>query len=93
MIIYMSTALVNNLKACSPMMYRLYTSFKDNPERRVTQEDIDIASGAKPLDASFAKVYFKNLELASENLQSAFAKQVQNAAVRIGLLLFDLTTD
>ena len=47
----------------------------------ITQEDFDIASGAKALDSVQAKIYYNNLEAASENIQAAFKKQMENAMV------------
>jgi len=73
--------MVNNLKACSPIMYRLFTSFKDQPDHEIMQEDIQITSGKKALDPRQAKIYFKNLEISSENIRLAIEKQVSDAAV------------
>ena len=75
--------MVNNLKACSPNMYRIFTSFKERQASgpAITQEDIRIASGEHVLDPGQSKVYFKNLESASENIRLAFEKQVEDAAV------------
>lgn len=81
-----TVALVNNLKSSSSTMFQLYTSFKQHPDRQFSQEDIEIASGNKVLDPGYAKTYLKNLEIASENLHAAFAKQAENAAVRSELL-------
>jgi hypothetical protein len=73
--------MVNNLKACSPQMYRLFSVLKDRKGEPITQEEIDIASGKKTLNPGQAKIYFTNLEVASENLRAAFEKQAANAAV------------
>jgi hypothetical protein len=75
--------MINNLKACSPVMYRLFTSFKERQASgpAITHEDIQIASGERVLDPGQTKVYFKNLESVSENLRLAFEKQVENVAV------------
>jgi hypothetical protein len=85
--------MVNNLKACSPIMYRILTSFKERQASGVaiTPEDIEIASGKRVLDPGQTKVYFKDLESMSENLCLAFAKQVEQAAVHLLLYisLFD----
>jgi hypothetical protein len=77
--------MINNLKACSPVMYRVFLSFKERQSSgpAITQEDIQIASGKRVLDPGQTKVYFKNLESASENLRLAFEKQVENAAVQL----------
>ena len=75
--------MVNNLKACSPAMYRIFTSFKERQASgpAITPEDIQIASGKRVLDPGQTKVYFKNLESTSENIRLAFAKQAEDAAV------------
>ncbi|KAF8064935.1 hypothetical protein FPV67DRAFT_1695479, partial [Lyophyllum atratum] len=77
------TSMVNNLKACSPPMYHFYSILKDRPaDQPVTENEIAIAAGAKVLDPIKAKEYFRNLEVASENIRAAFEKQSTNAAVR-----------
>ena len=80
--------MINNLKTCSPVMYRVFMSFKERQTSgpAITQEDIQIASRKKVLDPGPTKVYFKNLESASENIRIAFEKQVENAAVNIFFL-------
>jgi hypothetical protein len=77
--------MINNLKACSPIMYHLFTSFKEQQASgpAITHEDIQIASGERVLDPGQTKVYFKNLESVLENLRLAFEKQVENVAVRL----------
>jgi hypothetical protein len=86
-------AMINNLKACSPVMYRAFMSFKERQASgiAISPEDIQIASGKRVLDPGQAKVYFKDLESSSENLRLAFAKQAEQTAVRLRLyiLLFD----
>ncbi len=62
-------------------MFQLYNLFKQHPDRQFTSEDIEFASGNKVLDPGYAKTYLKNLEIASENLHAAFAKQIENATV------------
>lgn len=79
--------MVNNLKSSSSAMFQLYNMFKQHPDRQFTREDIEFASGNKVLDASYAKTYLKNLEIASENLHAAFAKQAENAAVSLKIPL------
>jgi len=65
-------------------MYRLFTSIKERPaDHPITQQEIELASGAKVLDLGKAKEYFQNLETASENIRAAFEKQATNASVRI----------
>jgi hypothetical protein len=74
--------MVNNLKSCAPVMYRLFTALKERPAGHpITEEEINIASGKKVLDSVQAKIYAKNLETASENIRLAFEKQTQDAAV------------
>ena len=79
--------MINNLKACSPVMYRAFTLFKERQTLGVaiTQEDIEIASGKRVLDAGQANWYFRNLESASQNLRLAFEKQAKDAAVQLCL--------
>jgi hypothetical protein len=64
-------------------MFRAFTSFKERQTSgtAITEEDIEIASGKRVLDAGQTNIYFKNLESASENLRLAFEKQVKDAAV------------
>jgi len=75
--------MINNLKACSPVMYRIFMSFKERQVSgpAITQEDFQIASGQRVLDPGQMKVYFKNVGSASENLRVAFEKQAEVAAV------------
>lgn len=63
-------------------MYRLYNVFKEcSADQPVTQEEIDIASGKKTMDAEKASDYVKNLEMESENIVQLFEKQAAAAAV------------
>jgi hypothetical protein len=57
-----------------PAMYRLYLVLKDctNPP---TEEELAIASAEKVLDAEMANAYLRQVEVASANLLSIFAKQ------------------
>ena len=68
-------------------MYHIFTSFKERQTLgpAITQEDIQIASGKRVLDPGQTKIYFKNIELTSENLCLAFEKQAENAAVLLFL--------
>ena len=72
--------LVGHLKTHFPAMYRLYLVLKDrtNPP---TDEDLAIASRKKILDAETANSYLGQVEAASANLLSMFAKQSQEHAV------------
>ncbi|KAF8799838.1 hypothetical protein BYT27DRAFT_7020224, partial [Phlegmacium glaucopus] len=75
------TSMVTNLKSCSPNMYQLFTVLKGCPaDHAITQEEIELASGKKVLDAGKAKEYFHNLELSQENIQAAFNRQATNTA-------------
>ncbi|KAF8802969.1 hypothetical protein BYT27DRAFT_7226184 [Phlegmacium glaucopus] len=77
------TSMVNNLKACSPQMYCLYSILKERPaDQPVTEDKLAIAAGSKVLDPIKAKEYFRNLKVTSENICTAFEKQSTNAAVR-----------
>ena len=74
--------LVGNLKSCSPLMFQLYSILKNQrPEGCITQEEIDIASGSKPLTAEASAKFLGSLEMQSENIKNAFAKQQEQAAV------------
>ena len=75
--------LVNNLKASSPHMFRLFTILKARPAGEVvTNEEIDVAAGRKLLDSVQTASYLKKLESSSANLLSeAFERQVEAAAV------------
>ena len=68
-------------------MYRVFASFKERQTSgpAITQEDIQIASGRRVLDPGQTKVYFKNLESASEDLHLVFEKQAENVAVPLFL--------
>ena len=61
-------------------MYRLYLILKDctNPP---TNKDLAIAFRKKILDAEMANSYLGQVEIASANLLSMFAKQSQEHAV------------
>ena len=68
-------------------MYQLYNMFRQHPDRQLTPEDIEFTSGNKVLDPGYAKTYLKNLEIVSENIHAAFAKQIENAAVSPEMLI------
>ena len=68
-------------------MYQLYNMFRQHPDHQLMPEDIEFASGNKVLDPGYAKTYLKNLEIASENIHAAFAKQAENAAVSLKIPL------
>ena len=70
------------------MMYRLFCLLKERPsDRPVTGKEIELASGKKVLDPGTARVYFNDLEIASENIRAAFEKQAINAAVIVICLI------
>ena len=56
--------------------------FKErSADQPVTQEEIDIASGKKTMDAEKAGDYVKCLEMESENIVQLFEKQAATTAV------------
>jgi len=61
-------------------MYQLYELFKACPEPP-TQDELDIASGWKKLNASAAGAYISKLKKASENIIKALQHQAGQAAV------------
>jgi hypothetical protein len=74
--------LVGNLKSCSPSMYQLYSILKSQrPEGHITQEEINVASGKKPLTAEASTEFLGSLEAQSENIKNTFTKQQEQAAV------------
>ena len=81
-----TVGLVGHLKTHFLAMYRLYNILKaciDPP----TDEELAIVSGEKVLDAEAANAYLKQVEVASANLLSMFAKQSQeNVASKIYFL-------
>jgi hypothetical protein len=63
-------------------MFRLYSILKSRrPEDHITQEEIDIASGKRPLTAEASAEFLGGLQAQSENLKNAFAKQREQAVV------------
>jgi hypothetical protein len=63
-------------------MYRLYNVLKErSADQPITQEEINIASAKKTMEAGTASEYVKKLEAASKNILRAFEKQVVEAAV------------
>lgn len=73
--------LIGNLKSSSSTMFRLYTILKSRPEGSITQEEIDIASGKRPLTAEASSEFLGGLEAQSESIRDAFTKQKEQAAV------------
>jgi len=61
-------------------MYRLYVILKDRTDPP-TDDELAIASTAKVLDTESANAYLGQVEAASANLLSMFAKQSQENAV------------
>jgi len=61
-------------------MYRLFVILKDHTSPP-TDEKLTIASAKKVLDVETANTYLAQMETASENLLSMFAKQSQQNAV------------
>jgi hypothetical protein len=76
--------LVGNLKSASPSMFRFYSILKSQrPEGHITEEEINIASGRRLLTAEASAEFLGGLEAQSENIKKAFAKQQEQAAVRL----------
>lgn len=75
-----TVGLVGHLKTHFPAMHRLYVILKDHTGSP-TDEELAIASGKKVLDAEVANSYLGQMEVASANLLSMFAKQSQENAV------------
>jgi hypothetical protein len=74
--------LVGALKTCMPRMYSFYLILKDRGDiEQVAQEEQDIASGKIPLDSQKSAEFVKNLKARTENIQRAFEKQREHAAV------------
>jgi hypothetical protein len=70
------TGLTGNLKFCSPSMFCFYSILKSwGPDDHITQEEIDIASGKRPLTAEASSEFLGGLEAQSENIKNAFMKQ------------------
>jgi hypothetical protein len=61
-------------------MYRLYLVLYERHEPP-TDEEVKIASGAKPLDSATADSYLKTLEKVSLSIADAFARQSASAKV------------
>ena len=81
-LIVVVTVLIRNLKSCSPSMFCLYFALKSrHPEGHITQEETDIASGKSPLTAEASAEFLSSLEVQSENIRDAFAKQQEQATV------------
>jgi hypothetical protein len=76
-----ATGLTGNLKSTLAVMYHLYLTMKDCPSDQITPEEIDITSGKKVLDPGVALEWLNKLELANMDIQKAFNKQVEAAAV------------
>jgi hypothetical protein len=79
----LTSAMINNLKACSPIMYQLFILLRDRRAsgEQITDKDIEIMSGKRVLDPRQTRAYLKGLESASDNIGRAFKKQAEIAAV------------
>jgi len=76
------TGLVGNLKSCSPSMFHFYSILKSwRPEGHITQEEINVASGKRPLNAEASAEFLGSLKVQSENIKNAFTKQQEQAVV------------
>jgi hypothetical protein len=63
-------------------MFRLYSILKSRgPEEPITQEEIDVASGKRPLTTEASAEFLTSRETQSGNIKQAFAKQQERAAV------------
>jgi hypothetical protein len=64
-------------------MYQLFILLRDRRAsgEKITDEDIEIASGKRVLDPRQTRAYLKGLESASDNIGRAFKKQAEIAAV------------
>jgi hypothetical protein len=71
------------LEISSPAHHRcssFYSILKSRcPEDHITQEEINIASGKRPLTAEASAEFLGGLEVQSENIKNAFAKQQEQA--------------
>ena len=67
---------VGHLKRHFPTMHRLYIFLKDHTEPP-TDDELAIACAEKVLDTEAANTYLEQVEVASANLLSMFAKQSQ----------------
>jgi len=72
--------LVGHLKRHFPAMHRLYIILKNCTEPP-TDDELAIASAEKVLDTEAANTYLGQVEAASANLLSMFAKQSQENMV------------
>ena len=63
-------------------MFQLYSILKTRPEGQITQEEINVASGKQPLTAEASAKFLGSLEVRSENIKYAFAKQQEQVMVR-----------
>ena len=72
--------LVGHLKRHFPAMHRLYMVLKYHTEPP-TDDELAMASAEKVLDTEVANAYLGQVEVASENLLSMFAKQSQENKV------------
>ena len=79
-----SLGIISHLKHF-PTMYWLYCVLKDCPEPP-TAEEIVFASGKNVLDPQTNLEYLKNLEVATVNIQKAFATKWENTAVSLFVL-------
>jgi hypothetical protein len=81
--------MINNLKACSPIMHHVFILLRDRRASgvEITDDDIEIASGKRDLDHKQTKAYLKSLDSVSDNIGRAFKKQAEVAAVRLRVYL------
>jgi hypothetical protein len=84
------SGLVGNLKSCSPSMFQFYSILKSRPEGQITQEEINVASGKRPLTAEASAKFLGSLEAQSENIKNAFAKQQEQAMVHPHSIIYGI---
>jgi hypothetical protein len=77
----MPPGFVGNFKSASTLMFCLYLAMEEHASDNITQEEIMIASGQKVLDPGEASKFLDELESMNGNIQHAFEKQAETAAV------------
>jgi hypothetical protein len=75
-------------------MFRFYSILKSQrPDGHITEEEIDVASGRRHLTAEASAEFLGGLEAQSENIKNAFAKQQEQAVVRLYCALSSMAFD
>jgi len=73
--------LVGNLKMASPPMYNLYLTMKEHLPDQITNEETLVASGKKVINPEAIPELISQVASVNGDIQRAFEKQVQFAAV------------